>query len=221
MNLDPYKVLGVSPNATDDEIKQAYRKLAKKYHPDLHPGDKEAERRMNEVNAAYDQIKNPQQSNYGFGGSRTSGSYSSQGGSGYGGYGGFGGFGGFSGTRSSYTSEDRTEIRAAINFIQTRHFREAVNALEGVPQAERNARWYYVSAIANYGIGNKIKAVEHAERAVQMDPSNPEYRSLLNELQNGGSYYQTYTSGMPNMKINPNSCLWCCTASLLCNFCRC
>ena len=42
---DPYKVLGVSPNATDDEIKQAYRRLAKKYHPDRNPGDAEAARK--------------------------------------------------------------------------------------------------------------------------------------------------------------------------------
>ena len=60
MNADPYKVLGVSPNASDEEIKKAYRDLAKKYHPDLHPGDKECERKMNEINAAYEQIKNPQ-----------------------------------------------------------------------------------------------------------------------------------------------------------------
>ena len=57
---DPYAVLGVSRDATEDEIKSAYRKLAKKYHPDLHPGDEEAARRMNEINAAYEAIKNPQ-----------------------------------------------------------------------------------------------------------------------------------------------------------------
>ena len=57
---DPYKVLGVSPDASDEEIKQAYRRLAKKYHPDLNPGDQEAARKMQEVNAAYEQIKNPE-----------------------------------------------------------------------------------------------------------------------------------------------------------------
>ena len=56
MITDPYKVLGVSPDASDEEIKQAYRNLAKKYHPDRNPGDQEAARKMQEINAAYDQI---------------------------------------------------------------------------------------------------------------------------------------------------------------------
>ena len=60
MGTDPYQVLGVSPDASEDEIRQAYRRLAKKYHPDLNPGDKTAAQKMNEVNAAYDAIKNPQ-----------------------------------------------------------------------------------------------------------------------------------------------------------------
>lgn len=57
---DPYSVLGVSPGASDEEVKKAYRALAKKYHPDLNPGDAAAAQRMNEINAAYEQIKNPQ-----------------------------------------------------------------------------------------------------------------------------------------------------------------
>ena len=56
---DPYKVLGLPRNASDEDVKRAYRTLAKKYHPDLNPGDQEAARKMKEVNEAYDQIKNP------------------------------------------------------------------------------------------------------------------------------------------------------------------
>lgn len=55
---DPYSVLGVAPGASNDEVTKAYRKLAKKYHPDLNPGDEEAAKKMAEVNAAYDSIIN-------------------------------------------------------------------------------------------------------------------------------------------------------------------
>ena len=57
---DPYSVLGLTPDASDEEVKRAYRALAKKYHPDMNPGDQHAAEMMNRINAAYDQIKNPQ-----------------------------------------------------------------------------------------------------------------------------------------------------------------
>ena len=60
MISDPYKILGVSENATKEEIKKAYRKKAKEYHPDLHPDDPDAERKMNEVNEAYDMLNHPE-----------------------------------------------------------------------------------------------------------------------------------------------------------------
>ena len=56
---DPYSILGLKPGASDEEVKRAYRQLAKKYHPDMNPGDPYAAQKMNEINAAYDQIKNP------------------------------------------------------------------------------------------------------------------------------------------------------------------
>ena len=215
MISDPYSVLGVSPNASDEEIKKAYRALAKKYHPDLNPGDKEAERHMNEINAAYDQIKNPQQSSSGGYGASSGGSS----GAGYGGFGGFGGwgFGGNTYGQSSSDYEEPTAQRAAMNYIRTRHFNEALTALSQIAVADRGARWYYLSALANYGLGNRIAAMEHAERAVEMDPDNYEYRSLLNEIKMGGSFYRSYSQTYSPIVRGGNLCLSLCLANLLCN----
>ena len=95
---DYYEVLGVDKNASEDDIKKAYRKLAKQYHPDLHPGDKECEEKFKELNEAAQVLGDPEKRkkydqfgfaafdpNAGFGG----------GGAGFGGFGDFGGFGGF------------------------------------------------------------------------------------------------------------------------------
>ena len=55
---DYYEVLGVDKSVSDDELKKAYRKAAKKYHPDLNPGDENAAKKMNEINEAYDILGN-------------------------------------------------------------------------------------------------------------------------------------------------------------------
>ncbi len=183
---DPYKVLGVSPDASDEEIKRAYRRLAKQYHPDLNPGDEVAAKKMQQVNAAYDQIKNPEKyrsQSTGYGG------YGSQGG--YGGYSQYDPFGGFGGYQQrSYTNESTGDNyqKAAENYIRFGRYQEALNALSN--SNDRNARWYYLSALAHDGLGNQVTALEHIRRAVSMDPGNGEYLRVLQAIEQGESSYR-------------------------------
>ncbi len=183
---DPYQVLGVDRNASDEEIKRAYRALAKKYHPDRNPGNAEAARKMQEVNAAYEQIKNPtaqRQSTYG--GQQSYGGYGYGGQQGYG-YGGYGGYGGWYGGQS--TSGSARYEQAAYQYILYGRYAEALNILNNA--ADKTARWYYLSALANDGVGNQVTALEHIRRAVSMDPGNAEYLQVLEEIQNGGAAYR-------------------------------
>lgn len=205
MVQDPYKVLGVSPDASDEEIKKAYRDLTKKYHPDLNPGDEAAANKMNDINAAYDQIKSgnvPGSAAYGqqyaYG---QAGAYQQY------------GYGDWTGAQQARQTE-RSEYTAAINFIRNGMYREALNALSGVPDAERDGKWYYLSAGANMYLGNKVAALEHAKRAVYLEPDNLSYRRLLEQLKSGGDFYNNYTRRYArSVNLNP---LWLglCAASL-------
>lgn len=206
---DPYKVLGVSPDASDEEIKRAYRRLAKKYHPDLNPGDQEAARRMQEVNAAYEQIKDPekfrQQQSGGYGGY----------GNGYGGY--YDPFGGY--RQQSYGAGQNGDQyqQAAYQYIRFGRYQEALNALQS--STERNARWYYLSALANDGLGNQVTALEHIRKAVSMDPDNLEYQRVLNQIEYGGTAYRRQAGNFRGFTMGGDPCTNLCLCYLFNIFC--
>jgi len=213
MMTDPYKVLGIPSSATDDEVKQAYRRLAKRYHPDANPGDRAAEQRMQEVNAAYDEIMdrrtNPNKN-------RSSAGYDPFGGFG-GGYGGYRGYG-YGGQTGGQQSGD-SYYTAAESYIRFGRYREALNVLGSIQ--ERTAQWYYLSAVANAGIGNRVLAQQHAQRAVQMEPNNMQYQELLERMQNPGQTYTTYGRGfsMPIFDGPGRLCIGLCLAQSLCTLC--
>ena len=143
---DLYEVLGLQKGASDDEIKKAYRKLAKKYHPDLNPGDKEAEKKMKEVNGAYEVLsdaeKKARYDQYGFAGIDPN--YA--GGAGGGGFGGFQDFdlgdifgsmfgGGFGGQQTRHNGPRKGEnLRITLQLT----FEEAVFGCEKSVSVTRN-----------------------------------------------------------------------------------
>ncbi len=230
--IDPYKILGVSRDASDDEIKKAYRALSRRYHPDANinnPNKAQAEEMFKTVQQAYNQIMHERESGYqssyrdsGYGGSSTG-----QGGN-YQDFGGFWWFGpfDFGENQGNYgngryrqnmeTDETSMHLRAAANYIRGGAYEEALNVLHNID--DRDGRWYFYSAQANAGAGNMATALEHARRAVEMDPDNVQYQTLYRRLQSGGEWYASRGQTYGRTVVDPTGCSSCMRLMLL-NLC--
>lgn len=203
---DPYRVLGVSRDASEDEIKKAYRQLSRKYHPDANinnPNKDRAEEMFKEVQQAYDQIMKERQQGASFGGY---------------GYGGFSGQSGQSDFGGGYQQESN-EMRAAANYINNRHFAEAMNVLNSIPEEARRGRWYYYASIASEGMGNLSNAKEFIQRAVALEPGNFQYRQYQQHLAYGSDWYEA--RGAAYERPYTGVTRWCFHMFLLNMFCNC
>lgn len=165
---DPWKVLGVKQNSSDEEVKRAYRNLVKKYHPDRFQdaAAKElANEKLKEINEAYEAITS--------GGARGSSSGSGA------------GFGDFTAAGSQAFRQVRTHL-------QMRQVDEAERILDQMN--ERNAEWHFLRGVCYSYRGWYAMARENVAQAVNMEPANAEYRAALNQIDGGAMNYQQYSS---------------------------
>lgn len=232
---DPYKVLGIERDASDDEIKKAYRTLSKKYHPDANinnPHKEKAEEMFKLVQEAYQQIiyerQHPYSTSGGYGSSGTGSAGGSYSGGGYTGQNGgqfytnwddffndffAGAYGGqYHQSYSQGMSSDYSRyMNAAASYINNRHYAEALNVLNNVE--DHSALWYYYSAIANAGLGNHAQALEHANTAASMEPNNYSYQNLVTQLSGGSNRYQQRQTNYVQPYNNTGT--WCIRLCLL------
>ena len=191
---DPYSVLGVSQNASDEEVKKAYRELARKYHPDNYqnnPLADLAEEKMKEINEAYDAITKQRAGG---------GGYQQQPSGGY----------GYAQPQRSYSSNNPTYARVR-NLINAGDLGTAERLLYEVGQ--KDGEWYFLSGSIAYRKGWLDEAIQNYTRAVQMEPNNMEYRQALNMMQqrSGGYRPNGYSSSAQCDPCSAYLCFSCLT----------
>jgi DnaJ-class molecular chaperone len=200
---DPYSILGVSPGASDEEVKNAYRNLARRYHPDNYddnnPLKELAKEKMQEINAAYDEIQRD----------RTSSSSSSSSGSSY----------NYGYTNGNSSSGIYTTIRQKIN---ERKYREAEELLASVSEYNRTADWHFLNSVCLMQRGKTADAMRELELACTMDPSNQEYQKAKEMFNTAGSRYGSTYYGEGGRRYRSSSDEACdCCMNLICLDCLC
>lgn len=198
---DPYSILGVSPGASDEEVKTAYRNLARRYHPDNYddsnPLKELAKEKMQEINAAYDEIQRDRTSTGSSNNSDNSYRYSSSGAS-----------------AGIYAT-----IRQKIN---ERKYREAEDLLRSVGEFDRTADWHFLNSVCLMQRGKTADAMRELEIACSMDPSNAEYQKAKEMFNTAGSRYGStyYGEGQRRYRSQSDDACDCCM-NLICLDCLC
>ena len=184
---DPYQVLGVPSTATDEEVKKAYRNLARKYHPDNYhdsPLADVAQEKMKEINEAYEEVQTMRKKGTGGGtyGGNSYGNPYGQSGYGQNPYGGnpFSGYGGAYGGDPAFVRVRMSITQGNLNLAE-----ELLNAM-----SDHNAEWNFLKGVLCYRRGWMDEAKRYYETAVQMNPNNPEYRRALDIMEGRGSTYR-------------------------------
>ena len=213
---DPYDVLGVKPNDSDDQIKKAYRTLCKKYHPDMNidnPNKEEYTLKFKEVQSAYEQIMDMRKNGYQYQRQNTSTTYNNYGPS----YADFDDvFNSFFG-QQRYQNESDSSFNTVYNYIRQGNYRQALDLLDSI--SDHSAKWFYYSAICHNAIGNNITALEHARVACTMEPYNQIYQQLYQQLQLGTNNYQRAYRSYGSPMSSSNWCLQILIINMLCNCC--
>ncbi|MBQ9459081.1 MAG: DnaJ domain-containing protein [Oscillospiraceae bacterium] len=193
---DPYKVLNISPSASDEEVKHAYRELARKYHPDNYhdnPLADLAQEKMKEINEAYDQIQKQRKSG--------ASSYSTAQGSGY---------GGETAYQSANGSPEFARVRAAINSGDISQAERILNMIQ-----DRGAEWNFLMGVVCSRRGWMDEAKRCFETACRMEPGNEEYRNALNLFAGSGYHPESYRA-MRTMSFDNDACMRICAAGSCC-----